>query len=219
MHPKYFLLITLFFLPTIKENIFQYLASSSFLCLILFSLFSFFNSQVILTTQDKCIILCNLTVTYIYIYYFILFNKNIYNLNSILEVPLKELIYIIFWVILHECIFFTCHKFMHSNKYLYKIHKVHHKFKITNVWTSFYFHPLDNLFIIVAATVIPQIMLYLNYKISATSVSLYLNLAGITFLSSHHAYTTQESHILHHEKINVNYGNFWFLDYLNKSNN
>ena len=145
----------------------------------------------------------------------------IYDVEYLFDIPIIELVYIVLWIISDEILFFIGHKLLH-NPILYRIHKVHHKFKITNCWTTFYSNPLDNLFVMVAAIILPVIMMRYNYNFSAPSLSIYLHIAVTTFISSHHTTFTNKiikntPHLLHHKLFNINYGNLWFLDYVSGS--
>lgn len=48
-------------------------------------------------------------------------------------------------IIIHDTYFYWTHKWMHSNKWLFKFHKTHHLSHNPNPWTAFAFHPVEAL--------------------------------------------------------------------------
>ena len=123
----------------------------------------------------------------------------------------------VIWVMGIEIQFFIIHKILHNN-YLYKyIHKIHHKFKITNCLTSFYSHPIDNLLVTWTAFNPIIVMVKLGYTFSITTISFYIILILCIFISSHHTFIINNNivvtnHYLHHLKTNINFGNFLITD-------
>jgi len=219
-------LITFQLLPLDKASIMPFQTYALITCLLLHHIWPN-QVKVILTTRGKLLIFSNTLLSLIYVsacLHFFVPSENIYQVDRVLQVSLLELLYIIFWAVADEILFYTGHKLLHT-KYLYsKIHYIHHKYKLTNYLTTFYSHPLDHMFIILAATVTPVITLNF-YKISAPIIALYFHLAVVTFVASHQVLKSKinqdevqdTSHLLHHKLIKVNYGNFHLLDKLGGS--
>lgn len=46
---------------------------------------------------------------------------------------------------IHDTYFYWTHKLMHSNKWLYQFHKIHHQSHNPTPWTAFSFHPVEAL--------------------------------------------------------------------------
>ena len=57
---------------------------------------------------------------------------------------------------------------------------------------------------------------YLNMKCSIFCIYIFIAKASITFINSHHILYGKPDlqHLIHHKKINYNYGNFYLLDKL-----
>ena len=96
---------------------------------------------------------------------------------------------------------------------------MHHKFKVTSAWTSFYAHPIDHLVSVLCITLlVPFFQLYyLQHKIEVPIFTIYITGALSTFISSHHVKYGQHNlhgtdHLEHHMLFNYNYGNFAFFD-------
>lgn len=95
---------------------------------------------------DKIVIATNLFLTYISGRFFVEWGKqNIQSVDSLLELPWHQLMYPLCWVSVEETLFFLVHKFFHQPGIYEKCHKMHHKFKTTSAWTSFYSHPFDQV--------------------------------------------------------------------------
>lgn len=52
---------------------------------------------------------------------------------------------ILLMIILHDTYFYWTHKLMHTSKYLYRFHKIHHKSTNPTPWAAFAFHPVEAL--------------------------------------------------------------------------
>ena len=169
--------------------------------------------KIKINKNDYKLIFLNISITLFMVYLFISYINH--NICNDLCFNFKELTYILLWIISDEVLFFFGHKSLH-NKYIYKyIHKYHHKYKITNALTSFYAHPIDQIFVNICFLIVPFIMIYyINIKISIFCIYFFISEAAITFINSHHSLKGSENlnHLIHHKKINYNYGNFVILD-------
>lgn len=48
-------------------------------------------------------------------------------------------------LVIHDTYFYWTHKLMHSNKWFYQFHKIHHQSHNPTPWTAFAFHPVEAL--------------------------------------------------------------------------
>eukprot|EP00978_Attheya_sp_CCMP212_P024058 scaffold75012_cov43-Attheya_sp.AAC.2 len=60
--------------------------------------------------------------------------------------------------LLHELGFYVTHRMMHSHKYLYQFHKVHHEYKQNNVMAAQHNHPIDYILTIVSPALLSTII-------------------------------------------------------------
>ena len=58
-------------------------------------------------------------------------------------------------IVLHDTYFYWTHKLMHSQKWLYRFHKIHHVSNTPTPWTAFAFHPIEAL---ISLGIIPLII-------------------------------------------------------------
>jgi lathosterol oxidase len=58
-------------------------------------------------------------------------------------------------IVIHDTYFYWTHKLMHSYKWLYKFHKIHHLSHNPTPWTAFAFHPAEAL---ISLGIIPLII-------------------------------------------------------------
>ena len=181
---------------------------------------AFFTSLVIYTIEpnqvkikipnkELCLIGFNIGLSILMLYLFLNYVKLSEGIQFI------DLLYFALWVITEEIIFFFGHKYLHK-PHIYKyIHKYHHKYITTNALTSFYAHPLDQIFVNISFMLAPFIMLtYFKIKCSFQIIYIFFIVSGITFINSHQTLIGNEKlhHLLHHLKFNCNYGNFYILD-------
>lgn len=214
----------LFALSLTSELIVPYLVSTTALC---FGVHTVYPNSVSVTIPflDWINIVVNIIVSSMVVSMMFQYipKDSVYSTEGLWNVSTVELGYIVLWVVSDEILFFFGHKLLHTPTF-YKIHKIHHKYKITNCWTTFYSHPLDNLFVICAAIALPMIMMHNGFRFSASTVALYLHMATVTFIASHHTKQCNSKiidtpHLIHHKMFNANLGNFWILDYLFNSHN
>lgn len=148
----------------------------------------------------------------------------IHSVKSLREVPLYQWLFIPLWAAINEIIFYTGHRSFHHPAIYGHIHKMHHHFKITNQYASYYSHPVDNAFILFTAVAGPLAMARRGIKIALPVFLTFLQAAQVTFICSHHTRAevgTETSakpkavetyHMLHHTKFNYNFGNFHEFD-------
>jgi len=181
------------------------------------------KTQVPLSIKDKCVILINLLLTKFTSDVFIRsVGDRITNVSNYNDINIKEALYPVLWVLVHEIYFFNVHRILHQPFIYRKCHKMHHKFKVTSVFTSFYSHVFDHLFAVILSVVIgPFLQMYiLDVSVSTPVISIWFASSLITFISSHHTIigdddiTHGTEHFIHHQKSQFNLGNFGYLDKL-----
>eukprot|EP00040_Diaphanoeca_grandis_P023126 m.125259 g.125259 ORF g.125259 m.125259 type:complete len:274 (-) comp29122_c0_seq2:164-985(-) len=233
------LLLTLPFLPLSPQGVLPFSVLGIATCLLLHHVWP--NRAVItLTAGNWLVIFSNFTLGYISIILCTLPGyRHIYPVTSLWEIPWYEWAFLLLWGLSDEIIFFHGHRFLHRPGLYERCHKWHHHFKITNVWTSWYSHPLDHQFLVFCAMSLPSAMLYNGIACSAPVFATWCHVGSCIFLASHHAVAIElppkktddkgslkpddvegsqkfmyigSKHLLHHTGFNVNYGNFEFLD-------
>jgi sterol desaturase/sphingolipid hydroxylase (fatty acid hydroxylase superfamily) len=197
------------------------------MCLLLHSVWPHCVQLNPLTLAERSLVLLNIILAILFVGTSLwLCEESIDSVKHISSVPLVEVFWIPVWILSEELLFFTGHRFLHMPAVYGLMHKVHHKFKVTNAWMAFYSHPVDNLFMMSTALLLPFLILQSGIRISAPVLALFFHVAVTPFIASHHAtndgaFTSngasrvfETQHLLHHTKFNVNYGNFWFLDFV-----
>lgn len=218
-------LLTLPFLPRTVAGIAPFLVLGTLTCLALHAL-SPTRTDVPLSTTERAVVATNMLLSLasaLAVPW--LARGGIYEVEALPEVPAVELLLVALWAGCDEVFFFAGHWLLHR-KLVYKhIHKMHHKFKVTSAWTSFYAHPLDNLFVMWAALGAPAAMMRHGWvRCSVPVVVLFMFAAVVTFICSHHTVRQGKGkggkagvvagtgHLQHHLHFNVNYGNFTMFD-------
>jgi sterol desaturase/sphingolipid hydroxylase (fatty acid hydroxylase superfamily) len=125
--------------------------------------------------------------------------------------------------IVFDFVHYWMHRFMHSNPLLYqKVHKIHHKYRHPNAFTTFYLHPVDILLgyclpLFVASRIIPfcrsdflLMITYLTYQEVGghlnrhmAPTSSFAQFIWLPRILSIELYT--EDHHLHHQKVICNF--------------
>lgn len=176
-----------------------------------------------LSRDDMLVILTNIINTIGGSYFFIKYtSNNLISVNSLTELDYNQFLHIPVWVFVHELLFFYVHKFAHTRDMYSSIffnHKMHHKFKVTSSWTSFYAHPIDHFVSVLCITLLLPFyqLYYLENKIYVPVFVIYAIGALITFISSHHVKYGENNlhgtdHLEHHMLFSYNYGNFGVFD-------
>jgi sterol desaturase/sphingolipid hydroxylase (fatty acid hydroxylase superfamily) len=62
---------------------------------------------------------------------------------------------ILLMILLHDTYFYWTHKLMHTSKWLYRFHKIHHQSHNPTPWAAFAFHPVEAL---ISLGIIPLII-------------------------------------------------------------
>ena len=215
------LLIGTPFIPSkLNNNIYYYQIINVIITFFIFNIYP--NAIIIkLTNYDMMLIFFNICISFIsYCVFINIIENSLYETTSIYDInPYEVFCMVPLWLLLGEFIFFSVHLLLHNANIYKYIHKVHHKFKITSSFTSFYAHPIDNLSIIWIVLFPVMLTTYYGYIISVTTISVFMSLVTTTFISSHSTFNINNNilgtgHLLHHNKFNVNYGNFSIFDYI-----
>jgi len=219
--PKYLtLVLAIPLLPRCPDDMVPFMVIGLVFCLLCCH-FSPDKVHIPTSFWDKIVIGTNLFLTYLSGKIFVETGKDyIQSVDSLTSLPWKQLIYPLCWVTIEETLFYLIHKFFHQPGIYEKCHKMHHKFKTTSAWTSFYSHPFDQLFAILWTALGPPLLQLrvLQIPVCAPIVTLWLFGAIITFTVSHHTvkgsggHAEGSDHLEHHQKFNVNFGNFGYYD-------
>lgn len=211
-------------IPSQCENIIPFLFSSTTLCLI-FHHYDSNKIQVSLSIKDKIVISTNIVVTYLSAFLFIERVKENLIVPYDYHFYADQFMTVVRWILAEEFLFYHMHRLFHTKLFYNNPlvgHKMHHKFKITSAWTSFYAHPVDNFLSVVGITLLTpyvQIM-YLNHRIQLQTLVFFMFSGIVTFISSHHVVETRQrstdgtDHLQHHKFFNCNFGNFGVFDKL-----
>lgn len=131
---------------------------------------------------------------------------------------------VLFMIVLHDTYFYWTHKLLHSSKWLFKFHKIHHQSHNPTPWAAFAFHPAEALIslgiIPLIIFIIPTHPLALVVFLSFMTIYNVLIHLGYEIISKKKSnlsiwkwQNTSENHNLHHEiGGGFNYGlyfSFW----------
>ena len=172
-----------------------------------------------LTDSDIFVIVFNFIMSFLMFLMFIYsFKENVYSITSYNDISSDDKYIIFVSMIVQETLFYFGHRLLHRREIYPYIHKIHHKFKITNYATSFYAHPLDQLFLVSTVLAGPYLMFMMNYTVSITTLAFILNVFYVFFINSHQlAYDDKNNiigtnHYIHHRDFIKHYGNMVFYD-------
>jgi sterol desaturase/sphingolipid hydroxylase (fatty acid hydroxylase superfamily) len=112
------------------------------------------------------------------------------------------------YALLIDVFFFTAHYAFHS-KYLYPLHKIHHRFKQPVSICALYAHPLEILF----GNILPLFGPLMLFPTSAPLVYLWIVFTTYETTFGAHSGVVDwgDDHDLHHRLFNVNYGTGLYL--------
>ncbi|WP_291120121.1 sterol desaturase family protein [Flavobacterium sp. UBA6135] len=121
-------------------------------------------------------------------------------------------------ILIHDTYFYWTHRLMHSNKWLYRFHKIHHLSENPTPWTSFSFHPVEAIIslgfipiIIIFIPIHPLILLIFFSIMTIYNILIHLGFEIFKNKSTHMIFNTATNHDLHHHyNDKVNYG-FYFI--------
>lgn len=113
-----------------------------------------------------------------------------------------------------EFIFYWSHRLLHTS-YFYKYHKQHHLYTVPHSFAGLYASPVEYLISNHFSMVFPLKVISNPYPFMLIIESIAVSL---NILKSHHSkvslLTGSKSHLLHHEKMNCNYGFSRIVDWL-----
>lgn len=116
----------------------------------------------------------------------------------------------ILYILYYDFFYYFMHRLLHT-KYLYPIHKIHHKKYNTNYYDYYTVHileiPISSLGLFIA------IYLYKLYIYQLLVCILFINIRGNLQHDSKFSFLVGKHHLIHHKFIKFNYGEPW-LDYI-----
>lgn len=117
-------------------------------------------------------------------------------------------------VILREIMFYYAHRALHTGRLYRMIHKVHHEFTAPVALTAQYAHPIEHLVANTLPVALPPLIL------GSHILTMWLFVAFVLVETStvHSGYDffagIAKSHDAHHEKFNVHFGAYGWMDWL-----
>ena len=204
------------FVPTSSAEMLSFMYVGVAACLLLHH-FVPNRYRVNLDYQDYGVITTNLLSTGLVAWAFVRFAG-----DGITSSPSRwgfELLYIPVWAMSQEFLFFYIHRFTHTRMVYNLCHKMHHKYRVTDAWSSFVSHPLDHaVSVLGTAFLLPVLMLRLGMTFSAHAITVFLYGSIVTFIGSHHTIVDGKGdpvgtpHLEHHLLSRRNFGNFGVFD-------
>lgn len=121
-------------------------------------------------------------------------------------------------LLVHEFMFYYLHYFLHTPFLFAKIHYLHHKWRYPIAISTFYTHPLEQLFVNILPIVISALVCNFNFQtIRFWHIFSILN----SLILAHGGYSYKgisTFHDFHHKNIKYNYGTIGLFDKLNNTN-
>jgi sterol desaturase/sphingolipid hydroxylase (fatty acid hydroxylase superfamily) len=96
-------------------------------------------------------------------------------------------------------LFYFQHRLLHSNRFLWNIHSVHHRYTTPSASVAYYAHPLEILLVNITALYIPLYLFPLPEWLQYTILIL-------THFNICIAHTKEDFHYQHHRCPRINYG-------------
>lgn len=120
-------------------------------------------------------------------------------------------------LLVHEFMFYYLHYFLHTPYLFTKIHHIHHRWRYPIAISTFYTHPLEQLFVNVLPIVISGLICNLNFS-TMRFWHIFSILNSTILAHGGFDYKGRTSfHDIHHKNIKYNYGTIGFFDKLNKT--
>ncbi|EEP77018.1 predicted protein [Uncinocarpus reesii 1704] len=136
-------------------------------------------------------------------------------LPSILEVVVQCTV----GALLREVLFYYVHRLMHTKMLYRKVHRVHHEFRAPVALAAIYSHTLDHILVNAMPIYLPMAIQRAHFL----TLMLFAGVAVFDAAVSHSGYhlfrvPDVQSHDVHHEKGNVNFGVLGLMDWLHGTN-
>jgi sterol desaturase/sphingolipid hydroxylase (fatty acid hydroxylase superfamily) len=112
----------------------------------------------------------------------------------------------ILYILYYDFFYYLSHRLLHT-KWLYKIHKIHHKNNKPTYYDYYTIHilelPLTSVGLFLA------IYLYKLYIYQLLCCVIFINIRGIMEHEYRFVYLVGEHHLIHHKYFKYNYGEYW----------
>ncbi len=133
--------------------------------------------------------------------------------------PWELLLHIAVFALCVEVVFYTMHRLSHSEVLYREIHSLHHTFKTPSAWAAVAAHPLEHVFVNIAAVAAGPMVMGAHPALAAA----WYTFATATTAFSHSGYTlplmpSAKAHDWHHEAVTECYGVLGFCDTLLRTN-
>ncbi|CAK7218536.1 hypothetical protein SBRCBS47491_003538 [Sporothrix bragantina] len=117
-----------------------------------------------------------------------------------------------------EIMFYYSHRLLHQPRFYRTIHKTHHKFIAPVALAAQYAHPIEHLLANMLPIGLPPLLLH-AHVLTYWPFMAFMLVETATVHSGYDFFDgAAKMHDLHHEKFNLNYGAFGFMDYFHGTN-